>query len=431
MYFIYNILLIVLLPLLLFYFFFLSVRGSIRGTLQDRFGRHPFPLFDPTARTIWVHVASVGEARTGFEIIRALRSHFGNRINLVVSVITRSGYEVVTKEPGIDAVFFLPIDLPWIVKKVIHRLKPALLLVLETELWPNLFKHAHKSGCKILIANARISPKSIGRYRRFQGFMRQVLAHVDRICVQNEIYFQRYLSLGAPEARMALVGDIKEEQAARMPEAFPREKVLEVLNWGKNPIFAAVSTHPGEEAFICTAFRELQADFPNLKLVLAPRHVHRAAEVAQLLENSGLTYLRRSEHPRIHLPGEDVILWDTFGELGRVFVVASVVFVGGSLMPIGGHSLLEPAAFGVPVLWGPHAFNFPLAEEKLLKWGGGRRVADMAGLVAECRNLLGNNELRQTIGHAAQTGVFSAKGAVERHLDGIIRLLEETKMPNS
>jgi len=426
MYFIYNFLLVLFLPLLLFYFFFLNARGSILGTLKDRFGGHRFPRFDPAARTIWVHAASVGEVRTGFELIRAVRTHFGNRINLVVSVITRSGYAVAAKESGIDAVFFLPIDLPWMVKKVIHRLNPVLLLVLETELWPNLFKYAQKSGCKILIANARISPRSIGRYQRFRGFMRQVLAHVDQICVQNEIYFQRYLSLGAPEARMARVGDIKEEQAARMPEAFPREKVLEVLNWGENEVFAAVSTHPGEEELICSVFSELKAGFPNLKLLLAPRHVHRAAEVAQLLEKSGLAFLRRSEHPQILLPAEEVILWDTFGELGRVFAVASVVFVGGSLLPIGGHSLLEPAAFGVPVLWGPHAFNFPLAEEKLLEWGGGRRVVDVAALVAECRNLLENNELRQSIGHAAQAGVFSAKGAVARHLDWVVRLLEPT-----
>ena len=424
MYFIYNLFLLIFLPLILFYLFFFSTRGSIRGTLAQRFGRLDFSQLNPDVKTIWVHVSSVGEARTAFELIRAIRLHYSDRINLVVSVITRSGYEVVAKESVADAVFFLPIDLPWILKKVFRQLKPSLLLVLETELWPNLFKYARKSGCKILIANARISPSSISRYQKFSGFMRQVLAHVDRICVQNEIYLQRYLSIGAPEDRLTIVGDIKEEQAARLPEAFLKEKVTEVLNLGENPVLVAASTHPGEEELLCPAFLELKSAFPNLKLILAPRHVHRAVEVAQLLEKFNLTYLHRSEHPQILSPTTDVILWDTFGELGRVFAVASIVFVGGSLTPIGGHSLMEPAAFGVPVLWGPHAFNFTQAEEKLLKSGGGLRVADKTGLVTECRKLLGDKALSEAIGTAARECVFSAKGAVERHLAWIFALFE-------
>jgi 3-deoxy-D-manno-octulosonic-acid transferase len=426
MYFVYNLILLFFLPLILFFFFFFSTRGSIRGTLSQRFGRIDFSRLNPAARTIWIHVSSVGEARTAFELMRALRTRFDDSMNLVVSVITRGGYEVVAKEPMVDAVFFLPIDLPWILKKVFRQLNPVLLLVLETELWPNLFKSARKFGCKILIANARISPSSINRYRKFRSFMRRVLANVDRICVQNEIYFQRYLSIGAPEARLSIVGDIKEEQSARLPDTFPKKDVLAVLNWGDNPILAAASTHPGEEALLAEAFRELKSEFPKLKLILAPRHVHRAEEIVKLLEKQGFTWLRRSEHPKILSPVAEVILWDTFGELGRVFAVASLVFVGGSLLPIGGHSLLEPAAFGVPVLWGPHAFNFPLAEEKLLKWGGGLLVADKAALVRECRKLLTDDARRKAIGTSARDCVFSAKGSVARHLAWVVELVNQT-----
>lgn len=423
MYLIYNLFLLIFLPFILFYLFFFSTRGSVRGTLAHRFGRIDFSGLNPAVQTIWVHVSSVGEARTAFELIRPLRTHYGNRINLVVSVITRTGYEVVAKEPAVDGVFYLPIDLPWILKKVFRQLKPSLLLVLETELWPNLFKYARKSGCKILIANARISPSSIGRYQKFSGFMRQVLAHVDRICVQNEIYLQRYRSIGAREERLTIVGDIKDEQAAQMSAAFPRTKVLAVLNLAENPVLVAASTHPGEEELLCAAFRELKSAFPNLKLILAPRHVHRADELASLLNKFRLSHLRRSEHPQILSPTVEVILWDTFGELGRVFAVAAIVFVGGSLMPIGGHSLMEPAAFGVPVLWGPHAFNFPLAAEKLQKAGGGILVPDKDALVTECRKLLEYTGLRQKVGQAARACVFSAKGAIERHLDWVSRLV--------
>jgi len=419
MYFIYNLFLIFILPLFLIYFLCFSVRGNIRGTVRQRLGQIDFSTLPSTKKKIWVHAASVGEVRTAFELIRALRQKYGPSIKILLSVITQNGFEVAREETTLDALFYLPFDLPWIVKKVIHQIQPAILIVLETELWPNLFKYARQNGASIIVANGRLSQSSIKWYQRLRPLMRRVLSYTEKICVQNEIYYQRYQSIGAPPEKLVIVGDIKEEQAIHLGEQFPPAEVRQVLDFAEKPVLAVVSTHPGEEEQICEVFQALKPLHSQLKLILAPRHIFRRDTVYKLLVRYQFSILKRSEHEIIKNPTEDVILWDTFGELGRVYATATLVFVGGSLVPVGGHALMEPAAFGIPVLWGPHAFNFPIAAAKLIDCNGGICIQNQQELLTACQELLNSPDKSQKMGQAAHACAMSARGVIQRHLEWI------------
>ena len=416
MYFIYSFLLFILLPIVIPFLLFFSKRGNIRGTLRDRFGLIDFSNLTGESKRIWVHAASVGEARTALELIQALKKEVNFPVQFVLSVISKTGYQVATGDANIAKVFYLPIDLPFIVNKVIRRLSPDLLIILETELWPNLIRSVHHSQKKIIIANARISGESFNSYRRFMFFMKQVFPFCDRICVQNEVYRQRYLAIGAKEEQITVCGDIKDEQALSLRGNFRAEDVSQIIQLNRRVVISAVSTHPGEEEVFCRIYHALRKKFDKLLLIIAPRHVDRADEILEIFRKQKISYLQRSKQKFIHCTDQDVILWDSFGELGFVYFVSEIVFVGGSLVPIGGHSLMEPAAFGKPVLWGPFAFNFIQAGQKLKESGGGIQIEKIENLETEIQTLLEDSQKRESVGQNALECALQSKGAVERHL---------------
>jgi 3-deoxy-D-manno-octulosonic-acid transferase len=420
MFILYHLLLLIGLPFIFIYFFLLSARGNIRGTVWQRFGKIDFSNLPVHQKRIWFHAASVGEVRTAMPLIKATKERFGSSYSILVSVITQTGFETARKEPEIDSVFYLPVDLPWIIKPVIKKVTPAMLIVLETELWPNLFRFFQQFHCPILIANARISQKSLKGYQRFRFFMAKVLAFVDKIAVQNETYLQRYLSIGARKEQLVIAGDIKEELALQQREKFNPDRVKEQIHLPDYKIIAAVSTHSGEEKIISEIFLALKKNHPELKLIIAPRHVYRAAEIEKIFQEFGINYILRSKTSKIFQLSQDAILWDTFGELGLVYAISAMVFVGGSLVPVGGHSLMEPAIFGVPVLWGKHVFNFSEAQARLLNCGGGIEVNNQNELLEKCQQLLSTVSERIQIGQAALDCALQASGAVKRHLDLII-----------
>jgi 3-deoxy-D-manno-octulosonic-acid transferase len=424
MYFIYSLLLVIILFIFIPFLPFLSKRGNIRGTLKDRFGLIDFSNLKGDSKRIWVHAASVGEARTALELIRALKQEVNFPVQFVFSVFTKTGYRVASGDAHVAKVFYLPIDLPVIVNKVIRRLSPDLLIIMETELWPNLIRGVHLSQKKIIIANARISGKSFNTYRRFMFFMRHVFRFSDRICVQNEVYRQRYLAIGAKEEQITVCGDIKDEQALSLRENFNAEDVSKIIHLNRRVVISAVSTHPGEEEAVCQIYKALRKKFDNLLLIIAPRHVDRAEEILEIFRKQGISYLQRSKEECIHCNDQDVILWDSFGELGFVYFVSEIVFVGGSLVPIGGHSLMEPAAFGKPVLWGSFAFNFIQAGQKLKERGGGIQIDNIESLESEIQTLLEDPQKRKSVGQHALESVLQSKGAVERHLKMIKLFLD-------
>lgn len=419
MYFLYTFLLCSILPLAFPLFYFFSKRGNIRGTLKDRFGFVSFPEISSGRKKIWIHAASVGEVRTAMGLIHGILQTPDVQPAIFISVITKTGYEIARGEESLAHVFYLPVDIPFIIRKVLKSFKPDILIVFETELWPNLFKIVRKSGSKLMIANARISQNSLKGYRNFKFFMKQVLENCDRICVQNEIYQNRYLEIGAQKHQLKICGDIKDQQSLKLAEEFRNFEVNQVVSLQNKIVLAAVSTHPGEENLICDAFLKLQNKIKNLFLIIAPRHIHRKDEIAQVFNKYKISFVRRSEKKVIYSDREDAILWDTFGELGIVYKIASVVFVGGSLVPVGGHSLMEPAAFGKPVIWGPHVYNFTQASAKLLDFKGGIRVADLNEFLTVISNLLKQEKHRDVIGKNAKACVEQSVGAVERHLECI------------
>ncbi len=420
MFLLYHFILLLSLPFIFIYFFFLSARGNIRGTVWQRFGKIDFSKLPAHHKRIWFHAASVGEVRTALPLIRAVKEKLPDSVTILLSVITQTGYEVASKESGIDFIFYLPVDLPWIIKSVIHKIKPDLLIILETELWPNLFRFCYRFKCPIIIANARISPKSLKNYQRFRYFMAKVLSFVDKIAVQNETYLQRYLSIGARQERLVIAGDIKEELALQQRDKFNAEFVREKIHLPHYKIFSAVSTHAGEEKIICETYLALKHDHPNLKLIIAPRHVYRASAIEKIVRELNIPYIHRSKTAKIFQLIEDAILWDTFGELGLVYAVSTLVFVGGSLVPVGGHSLMEPAIFGVPVIWGKYAFNFSEAQNRLLKCNGGIEVLNQSELLEKLHFLLSNQTKCIQIGQSALHCALQASGAVERHLKLIL-----------
>jgi 3-deoxy-D-manno-octulosonic-acid transferase len=248
---------------------------------------------------------------------------------------------------------------------------------------------------------------------------------VDRFCLQTQEYAERYRALGADAEKIIISGNIKDEQSGRLVAKFPAEKAAEIIELGQSLVLAAVSTHAGEEKIWLDIFHKLQPDHQNLKLIIAPRHLFRTAEILQLFEQENVSFIQRSTNAVIRNPKENIILWDTFGELGWTFNVADVVFVGGSLAEIGGHSLMEPAAFGKPVVWGPHISHFKETARQLLAAGGGFQGDDAISALEITSRLLADSTLRSQTGTNAGECVQASQGAIELHLQEITTLLSE------
>jgi 3-deoxy-D-manno-octulosonic-acid transferase len=293
-------------------------------------------------------------------------------------------------------------------------------VALETELWPNLLRALATAGVPAVVANGRISDRSFRRYRLVRGLFRRVLDHVSLFAMQSEEDARRIIALGARPERVLVTGNLKMEA----PRADPGVESLwrRLLHLGEERVWIAGSTHRGEETAILDAFLELRRDGEPLCLILAPRHPERADEVEALARERGLTAVRRSRltagAPR------DLILLDTVGELAALYAIADVIFVGGSLVPAGGHNVIEPALHAKPVVFGPHMQNFREAAALLLRAQAARQVPDATRLVPVLQQLLGDGDARRRLGEAAWHAVSAHQGACERTLEALERLLE-------
>jgi 3-deoxy-D-manno-octulosonic-acid transferase/tetraacyldisaccharide-1-P 4'-kinase len=350
---------------------------------------------------IWLHAVSVGEVLSAARLIVALRERYPGRA-VCVSCATVAGRELAeAKLAGLaDAVFFAPLDFAWAVRRVLRRLRPAMVIVLETEIWPNLWREARRFGAKLYVVNGRISDRAWPRYQRMRWFFQPVLGLPSEIYVQSEQDAARYRHLGAPGA--VCLGNLKYDVDPPPPPA------AEIVTWaGSSPLWIAASTMPpDEEAQVLNAFRRLS---PNVKLLLAPRRPERFALTASLLAESGLSWIRRTElAPAANgdearaqaLTEARVLLLDTIGELAGCFALPSVVFVGGSLVSWGGHNLLEPAVFGRAIVTGPHMQNFASMAAEFCAAGAVREVASAESLAAAIAELLAGD--REGLGERAK-----------------------------
>ena len=397
--------------------------GKYLRTFRERMGRLPVYLNMDGDRSIWIHAVSVGEVLATRPLIPALKQRYPNH-QVYLSTTTMTGNEVAQKSMrGVEGFFYAPFDFPGPVKRVLATLNPSLLVIMETEIWPNLIHQAHRRGTRIAIVNGRISMKSFTGYRRIRGFLRGVLAEVDVFLMQGEVHAERIRELGAPAERVRVTGNLKFDavEAERTPERLAR--IIAGESGRHRPLWVAGSTMAGEEELILQAYRYVCERVPHAGLVIAPRHPERFAEVPALVENAGFRCVRRTTLDPGAWRDGDVVLLDTLGELIQVYSLATVVFVGGSLVPSGGHNILEPAVAGKPVIVGPHMENFQEIAEKFRADGAMVQVASAEELALEVTSLLTDEARRRSLGQRAKSLVDRNRGAVRNTIDGLAGLV--------
>lgn len=408
----------------------------LRDSWRERLGYLKFSAAGSGA--IWVHAVSVGETLAVAGLVEALAARYPQR-PIFMSHVTPTGREAGEKRlPGIAGRFFLPLDLNGPLNRAIRRLQPALLVVVETELWPNLLRTAHESGARVAVVNARLSARSTRGYRRFRFLMRRVLANADAILAQSEADAARFIEIGAPRDRVVVTGNLKFD--CEPPAARPLNRALQeaLAAARRTPILVAASTMPGEEEPLLAIWRSIRRSHPRALLILAPRHPPRFDRVAALLESETDGFVRRSAlAAQENTPSAlsrvfetpATLLLDSLGELAGIFELATVVFVGGSLVPSGGHNLLEPAWWGKPILFGPHMENFRDTARLFIAARAAVEVRDAVDLEAEILALFADEAGRKRMGEAARQVVERERGATARTIERLAALLTGAGTP--
>jgi len=385
------------------------------GLYQDVPGAHP---------TAWVHAVSVGETLAAVPIVEEL-SRLHPELPILVTTVTETGARVARERlAGVATHRYFPLDLPGAVRRAIAHNRPQFFVVLETELWPNLFRALAARGVPVMIANGRISDRSYRRYLLAGRFMRRLLEAVTVFGMRSDEDARRIIGLGAAPERVFVTGDVKNDAPADEGDAPALWRRLLGLRPGV-PVWIAGSTHRGEESMVLDVHARLQERHGGLVLILAPRHPERVPEVEQLARARGLPVVRRSELPKARTDGATIVL-DTVGELARLYQLADVVFVGGSLVPSGGHNMVEVALRRKPALFGPHTTNFRESAELLTRSGGGLVVNGTVELERAVMQLLADPMLRGKMGEAGYAAVAARQGAVRETLALIDRFLIES-----
>jgi 3-deoxy-D-manno-octulosonic-acid transferase len=422
MYLLYSLMLAVALALLSPYLFLKGLRqNKYLHSLRERLGRVPERVRQPEPGAVWVHAVSVGEALAVAPLLSELRARFPGR-KLLVSTTTRTGQETAGKRLDCDATFYFPLDFSFACRRLLEAVKPALVVIAETEIWPNFLRQAHRHGARVVFVNGRISDRSFRSYRFWRFFLRRVLAPVDYFLMQTEEDARRIRELGAPAERVAVGGNLKFDLPEPARPSFLAE--LEALAQGV-PIVVAGSTLGKEEEQVLDALRLARGiEGKRALLVLAPRHPERFDEVATLLDSRALTYIRRSRWDTDGQQRPEVVLLDTLGELAGAYAAATVAFVGGSLVPAGGHNPIEPALWSKPVIFGPSMENFRAIATALLEARGAFQVKSADELGILLATLVDNPAACQRAGRAARAVIERERGATARCASRIAALLE-------
>ena len=415
----YTLLIYLITPLVLL---LLAIRGLQNRDWLKRWPQR-FGWFDPPDKTggIVVHAVSVGEVNAASSLVKALSQHFP-QLPLCLTTFTPTGSDRVYSLFRNEVLHvYAPLDLRGAVKRFFDRVQPVILIIMETEIWPNLYFEAKRRDIPVMIANARISERSIGGYRRFKRMTTAVLSQVSCIAAQSKLDAERLVEIGADEARLEVTGNLKFD--VELPPGLLEQSKAIRRAWGsKRPVLVAGSTHEGDEKPLLEAFKQLLKQFPEALLVLVPRHPERFGRAAQLTRACGLTVCLHSE--RIDCPpSAQCFIVDAMGELLPYYAACDVAFVGGSLEPIGGHNALEPAALAKPVLFGPHTFNFKDITDQLLNTGAAIRVNNARDLEETTTRLFKQPDLRVQMGRAGLELVKSGQGALARTLEIVQKLI--------
>ena len=405
-----------------------GLRGLPKGYWSERLGRLPRSIQEPgSAGSIWIHAVSVGETLAVAGLAREIVRRFQQSAVYLTHVTPAGRAAGEGRIPEVAGRFFLPLDLKMCLRPFFARLHPRLLIIAETELWPNLLVVAGEQGTKVILVNARLSDRSFRGYTRFGFFFRRVVESIDWIFAQTKQDEDRFRKLGA--TRVSVAGNVKFDARPSLRGELPPSIRRALSTTGQGPVLVAASTMAGEEPLVLHSWESIRLKYPQAMLILAPRHPHRFEEVAELLAREQRRFVRRTSLDTTNLvtrlAGVEVLLLDTIGELAGVFELADVAFVGGSLVRTGGHNLLEPAFWAKPVLFGPHMENFRDMAQQFLSAGAAFQVNDADALATGVIELFGNSELRTTVGQRAHQVVQNGSGATERIMERLSGWLSE------
>jgi 3-deoxy-D-manno-octulosonic-acid transferase len=417
---VYTAILYLLLPLVMLRLLWRGIRApAYWRRWSERFGYFPTRTATPT---LWIHAVSVGEAIAAFPLVTALRSRYP-QLPVVMTTTTPTGSARVREQFGTDVAHgYLPYDLPSAVQRFIARTRPVLAVVMETEIWPNLFHHCQSQHIPIVIANARLSERSARRYQRIAALTRRTLSDVTLFAVQTAADAARFQALGAAPTQLRVTGNIKFD--INIPADARHQAATLRAQWGaERPVWIAASTHAGEDEPVLAAYEQIRASVPQLVLILVPRHPERFDRVAALCVSRGFHVARRSLKKDCD-PSTEIYVGDTMGELRMLCAAANIAFVGGSLVAVGGHNVLEPAALGIPVLFGPHMFNFVEAADLLLAAGAAVQVEDSETLARGVLAYLLAPDRGATAGANGLKVVEENRGALRHQVDLITGLID-------
>ncbi len=421
MYLIYNILLLLSAIFLVpYYGLKILFTGKYRKSVGPKLGMIPAAIFDGMTGQprIWVHAVSVGEVTAAAPIVSSLRDLFPQAF-IVLSTSTETGQEMAKRiVPAATCRIYYPLDIPCVVRKMIRRVMPDIFVPVETEIWPNFIKICRDAGIRIVMVNGRISPRSFKRYRMTRFFWKEVLEMVDGIGVISEVDAERLRTIGVHPSRIRILGNAKFDSLAARVDPALRNEIARILNVQEGEkVFVAGSTHEGEEEIVFRVYRKILERYPSFKLIIVPRHIERVQDVLAMARQRGLsdvitmTEIRGGKRPL----DERVIIIDVIGELFKVYGLATVVFCGGSLVPRGGQNILEAAAWGKVVFYGPSMEDFMDEKALLEEAGAGIQVKDADELYKGMKEFLNDPEALMGKGEAARASVSANMGASKRY----------------
>ena len=396
--------------------------GKYRRGLSQRLGVVPKHFQADAGPSIWVHAVSVGEVLAISELVGRLRAEFPQH-RVVISTTTDTGQMLAASQFGRDSVFYVPLDFAFAVREWMRALKPSLVVVAETEFWPNLLREARRQPAQIAIVNARISDRSLPGYKRWRGVLKRVLQNVNLFLAQTKEDARRLEEIGAPADRIFTGGNLKyDTPKPPAPEIVERVRASLATSQA-GPVLVCGSTVEGEEGLLIEAFENVVAAFPAAVMILAPRHPQRFAEVEAMLSKGKIGFHLRSRWAGEPLNGA-VLVVDTIGELSSLYALADIAFVGGSLVPRGGHNIIEPAQHGVPILVGPHIENFREIVG-LFQANDAVRMVEPGGLASLLLSLLRDDVQRRALGQRAAETLKSQQGGTEFAMEKLRSLIAD------
>ena len=418
----YSFFLYCILPIVLFRLFLLGFRSpGYWSRWQERLGF--LRSLEDQRPVLWLHSVSVGEVEASRPLVQRLLKLLPE-YQIILTTVTPTGAQTVSKHFGETVEhFYLPYDLPFSIQRFLNHIQPSLCIVMETEIWPNMYYYCHKNNIPVVLSSARLSLKSFKAYKKFPTLIRQTLQCATRVLAQSTMDAERFLSLGCDPKRLSVAGNLKfdVEIAADLVE---QGKSLRLEQFAQRPVWIAASTHAKEEQLVLAVHKQILEKYPECLLILAPRHPQRFTEVARLCEKSGFETRRRSEDGHVNLQTK-VYLLDTLGDLQMIFSCADIAFVGGSLVPTGGHNILEPTSLSLPVLTGPSVYNFQSICDALVDVGGLLIVNDSEELASQINYLLESQSMRIQMGDKGKKLIADNQGCSDKIAGEIVSLLTQ------